>query len=64
MSSSLSFRCGGCHARIKAPIQLLGQSRPCPGCGHRLVVQMKAPPESGPLLVEDSDRYVYRHRSR
>jgi hypothetical protein len=53
MNVCICFRCFGCHARIKAPIQLIGQSRTCPGCGTTLVVQLKAPPPSGPKLVMD-----------
>jgi hypothetical protein len=34
----VTFRCGGCRARLKAPQRLCGQARPCPGCGLRLVV--------------------------
>jgi DNA-directed RNA polymerase subunit RPC12/RpoP len=52
--SFLKFHCAACSARIKAPFQLLGQSRSCPGCGYRFVVQMKAPPEAGPKLVPDN----------
>jgi DNA-directed RNA polymerase subunit RPC12/RpoP len=50
----LSFRCSGCRARIKAPIQLRGQTRPCPGCGHRLVVQSARLEDAGPALVHES----------
>ena len=56
MNRFLSFRCPGCGARIKAPVQLVGQTRACPGCGHRFVVQLKAPPEAGPVLVADDGR--------
>src|SRR6266404_9614019 len=31
MPRFLSFRCPACQVRIKAPVQLLGQSRACPG---------------------------------
>ena len=60
MTRFLSFRCPSCKARIKAPVQLLGQTRPCPGCGHTLAVQLKAPPEAGPVLVVDEGRSVPR----
>lgn len=53
MSASLSFRCSSCQARIKAPIQLLGQTRACPKCGNLFVVQPKPPMEEMPLLVPD-----------
>jgi DNA-directed RNA polymerase subunit RPC12/RpoP len=58
MKAVLSFRCAGCQARIKAPFELLGQSRACPGCGYRLYIRLKAPPESGPMLVPDEVRYA------
>jgi DNA-directed RNA polymerase subunit RPC12/RpoP len=53
MISTISFRCSRCRARIKAPVQILMQSRLCPGCGHRFVVQPQVPPEAGPKLVPD-----------
>jgi DNA-directed RNA polymerase subunit RPC12/RpoP len=49
----LSFRCGGCRARIKAPRQMRGQRRACPGCGHRFVVQPQRIEDSGPVLVSE-----------
>ena len=39
--------------RIKAPIQLTGQSRSCPGCTLRFVVQRTAPEDAGPILLFD-----------
>jgi DNA-directed RNA polymerase subunit RPC12/RpoP len=53
MISSLSLRCPSCEARIKAPLQLLGQWRACPGCGTRFVVRASIPDEEGPVLVSD-----------
>jgi hypothetical protein len=50
MNVCICFRCFDCHARIKAPVQLVGQSRTCPGCGASLVVQLKGPPPSGSRL--------------
>ncbi len=55
MSPFITFRCSVCNARIKAPVQLIGQTRACPGCGHRFVVQLTAPEEAGPLLVMDDN---------
>jgi DNA-directed RNA polymerase subunit RPC12/RpoP len=49
----ITFRCGGCQARIKAPYQLHGQRRSCPGCGHRFIVRAQRPQDSGPVLVDD-----------
>ena len=48
---SIRFRCSGCNARIKAPWELIGQSRICPGCGNRFVVRYQKPDDSDPLLV-------------
>jgi hypothetical protein len=56
MEPSIRLRCPGCGARIKAPVQLVGQTRNCPGCGRRLVIQMKAPEDSGVLIVHDNSR--------
>ena len=47
----ISLRCGGCDARIKAPAQLSGQMRSCPGCGHRFVVRPQRIEDAGPALV-------------
>lgn len=47
----ITFRCGGCRARIKAPAQLRGQTRPCPGCGQPNVVQPPRVEDAGPALV-------------
>ncbi len=64
MSSLIILRCSACKARIKAPIQLLGQTRACPGCGHRFVVQFAAPEEAGPLLVMDEEKAPAMPRPR
>jgi hypothetical protein len=47
----LHFSCPHCQARIKAPVQLSGQRRNCPGCGHALSVPYTRPEDAGPLLV-------------
>lgn len=49
--SSILFRCRGCRARIKAPWQIRGQTRTCPGCGQRFVVQPQPLEDEGPVLV-------------
>ena len=64
MTSKISFTCPSCRARIKAPAQLAGRRRDCPGCGFPLVVRPHAPeggapvavapPDAGPLLVPNS----------
>ena len=54
MHSTIRVRCPGCDARIKAPIQLLGQRRNCPRCNRRMVVQTKAPDDALPVLSDDA----------
>jgi hypothetical protein len=61
-SASISIRCSQCRARIRAPYQLLGKWRNCPGCGHYVVVQLKPPPEAGPALVMDDQSPLERFR--
>jgi hypothetical protein len=53
MDSSFRFRCPACQARIKAPLQLIGQTRDCPRCGRRLVVKIGPPEDAGPLFLTD-----------
>jgi hypothetical protein len=62
MSYPIVFHCAACRARIKAPAQLLGSSRNCPGCGYRFVVRLQPPPEAGPVLVGDESRPFPRLR--
>jgi uncharacterized paraquat-inducible protein A len=54
MSSSIIFCCPTCKARIKAPSQVIGQTRSCPGCRHPFVVPTQAPSDAGPALLLDS----------
>ncbi|HKB38105.1 MAG TPA: hypothetical protein VKD72_16785 [Gemmataceae bacterium] len=51
MAATIILRCPGCNARIKAPAQLLGQWRDCPGCGQRLLIRIVPPADAGPVLV-------------
>jgi hypothetical protein len=51
MPASILFRCPGCNARIKAPVQLVGQWRNCPGCNTRFQVRPRPPQDVGPLLT-------------
>jgi DNA-directed RNA polymerase subunit RPC12/RpoP len=60
MTASISFRCSRCQARIKAPVQMLKQSRACPGCGHQFVVEPQIPPPAGPKLVIDETPFGFR----
>lgn len=55
MTPAVVLTCAGCHARVKAPLQLLGQTRPCPGCETPLVVRVAAPDDAGPVLVEQPE---------
>ncbi len=48
------FRCPGCNARIKAPTQLLGHRRECPGCRTGFVVRPEPLEDAGPVLVTDT----------
>lgn len=54
MGRVISFRCGGCNARIRAPHQLQGQQRACPGCGYQLIVQPVSLKDEGPVLVPEA----------
>jgi len=50
MTPSIVFRCPSCSARIKAPTQLIGQTRICPGCGSQFIIRPPIPEDAGPLL--------------
>jgi uncharacterized paraquat-inducible protein A len=54
MASAIVFCCPTCKARIKAPIQIIGQTRACPGCKHFFVVPTQTPGDSGPALLLDA----------
>lgn len=51
-STTIRCRCPGCGSRIKAPIQLLGQTRTCPRCRLPFVVVFQ-PEDEGPMLLMD-----------
>jgi hypothetical protein len=53
MHAVILFRCPGCNARIKAPGQLTGQWRNCPGCHTRFQVRARPPQDSAPLLATE-----------
>jgi CheY-like chemotaxis protein len=53
MQSTLIVQCSRCAARIKAPVQLLGQTRNCPGCGQPVMIRLKTPVDSEPLFLHD-----------
>jgi uncharacterized paraquat-inducible protein A len=52
MTPALVVTCAGCQARVKAPFQMLGQSRPCPRCTRALVIRVAAPQDAPPVLVD------------
>ncbi len=60
MPPSIRVRCAGCDARIKAPIQLLGQRRKCPRCQRSLLIRTKAPEDSSPMLSQEEMRTSIR----
>jgi rRNA maturation endonuclease Nob1 len=55
MRRFIRLRCVGCGARIKAPLELLGYTRPCPGCGRHLTIQPRSPEDAAPVLLLDGD---------
>ncbi len=50
---TILFRCPACNARIKAPAELLGQRRQCPGCQTPFVVRCEPAEDCGPVLAAD-----------
>jgi hypothetical protein len=57
MNDRVSFQCGSCNARIKAPARLAGRPGHCPACGETVVVPKPALEEAGPILVLDDEPY-------
>lgn len=59
-SNVIRFHCPHCWARIKAPLQLSGRSRTCPGCEQTFTVPRFIPDDAGPMLVvvERADRFA------
>jgi hypothetical protein len=57
MRRTISFRCLSCNARLRAPAQLQGLSRNCPGCGRRVTVPSTRIQDAGPVLVFDDRRF-------
>jgi uncharacterized paraquat-inducible protein A len=53
MHPTIRVRCPGCDARIKAPKEMLGQTRPCPRCKRRLVIRTPAPTDAQPIVLHD-----------
>jgi CheY-like chemotaxis protein len=52
--AALRCTCPGCGARIKAPSELVGQSRPCPRCNQPFVIGAKPPADEDAILVHDA----------
>ena len=63
-NQSVRFRCPKCNARIKAPAELIGQRRTCPGCSESFIVPSDLPEDAGPVLVlqEGEDRFALHLR--
>lgn len=53
---SIRCRCPNCGSRIKAPIQMRGQTRSCPGCKQPFVIAFQPPEDEGPKLVLEERR--------
>ena len=51
MDLKITLNCPGCNARIKAPIELTGQRRHCPGCNTPFIVRARPLEDSDPMLV-------------
>jgi hypothetical protein len=66
MQDRIFFSCPGCSARLQASVRFAARRRPCPGCGHQLVVPMCIPGESPPLLIltDERSRLVAGRRSK
>lgn len=62
MSSAIIVRCPGCAARIRAPFQLVGLRRQCPGCGALFVIRPQAPPDLGPVFIKEEPRLGEWHQ--
>ncbi len=60
MPSSIRVRCPACDARIKAPIQFLGQRRKCPRCQRSLLIRTKVPDDSSPILSHEEMRAAFQ----
>jgi hypothetical protein len=59
-TTTFRFHCPACGASIKAPVQLSGRRRNCPGCSDIFIVPCNIPEDAGPILVplETEDRFV------
>jgi hypothetical protein len=57
---AIHMNCPKCHARIKAPAELLGQTRTCPGCHAPFLIRQQPPEDCGPVLVQDEGETARR----
>jgi uncharacterized paraquat-inducible protein A len=55
MSAAIFLRCHVCQARIKAPMKMLGQIRPCPRCKQALLIRITPPHDAPPVVVLPKD---------
>jgi DNA-directed RNA polymerase subunit RPC12/RpoP len=55
MTATVSFRCEGCDASLRAPLHALGRTGSCPICGHRTTVRPQPPDPEGPVLVGEEE---------
>jgi hypothetical protein len=51
MPATITVRCHGCKARLRAPIQLLGECRLCPACKTPVRIRVQPLADSDPLLA-------------
>ncbi len=61
MSSTISVQCPTCNAKIKAPVELLGQKRKCPRCRARVEIARSKPIDASPkvLLGDEGSEELY-----
>jgi DNA-directed RNA polymerase subunit RPC12/RpoP len=59
-AASIRFCCAHCQASLKAPAELAGRNRNCPGCGGQIVVPRRIPEDAGAVLVllESEERFA------
>jgi hypothetical protein len=55
MSERISVECPSCRARLRAPLKLIGRSRPCPACRVVVAIRPSVPDEAEPVLIMDDD---------
>ena len=58
----IAQECSSCGARIKAPFELLGHKRRCPGCKTMLAILPQPPEDEGPVLVLNFEQPLSQRR--